>query len=139
MEKTFDNEFTEIISNMVSLGYEFVNGNAEYIYIYGCMEENVRSFNAFYRIAGEIKTLNLITTDAKYAFSFLRLGTEDVLKLRNLFKAYSQKCPTEIKLTYNVQTGEFDIEYQYDPVWTDERIDADVFNAWVEEEKRKLR
>lgn len=126
---------------MVSLGYEFVNGNAEYIYIYGSMESGSTSFNAFYKIGGEIKTTNKVTDDRDFIIRFLDAGMEDLSALRELYEKYSQRCPTELRLTYNVQTSEFDIEYKYEPVFTEENewIAYNAIMAWVEEEKRKLR
>ena len=53
-EKMFEDYFTEIQSDMVSICLEYVENKADEIYIYTSFESNVATSNYFYNIGGNI-------------------------------------------------------------------------------------
>lgn len=52
MGKVFEDEFMDIQVQMITLCLEFVGNEADKIYIYGSIEENSISFNAFLKYKG---------------------------------------------------------------------------------------
>lgn len=46
----FEDQFMEIQIGMVSLAMEYVNGQADAIYIYGISEKEIISYNVFFKI-----------------------------------------------------------------------------------------
>lgn len=52
MGKVFEDEFMDIQVQMIALCLEFVGNEADKIYVYGSIEENSISFNAFLKYKG---------------------------------------------------------------------------------------
>ena len=46
----FEDQFMEIQIGMVSLAMEYVHGQADAIYIYGISEQEIISYNVFFKI-----------------------------------------------------------------------------------------
>ena len=84
MNKSFEDEFLEIQTQIISLCVEFAENKADKVYAYGSIEENSISFNAFFNIDGKIKTTNQIATDTDMIWDFLDLGQSDLEKLIKL-------------------------------------------------------
>lgn len=82
MGKVFEDEFMDIQVQMIALCLEFVGNEADKIYVYGSIEENSISFNAFFEIQGELKTTNKIVSDTDAVWEFLDLGESDLEKCR---------------------------------------------------------
>ena len=62
---------------------------------------------------------------------FFDCGLEDIEKLINTCEKYKHKCPNEIKMTYDVKSGQFDANYRYEVV---DYPDMELIN-WMEKEK----
>lgn len=149
MAKIYEDYFTDLQADMVSICLEYVNNRAEFIYIYGSIENKTISFNVFYQINKRVVRLNevneaLSTNEPLYdasidrQFGVLQIGTEDLEKIIDLCKEYKQKVPTEIKLYYNVQKNSLDAKYKYDKVYSNkEKSASDVFNEWYTEIKKE--
>ena len=142
MSKVFEDEFMEIQSDMIGLCMELldvIERTADKVFAYGSNEKSDKSFNAFFEINGEIKTLGKLKMPPDMVDEFLRLGIEDIQRLDPLSKQYDRPVPTELRLYYDVQTGKFSADYKYEEVCTGETgvLSSDVFMDWVEEEKRK--
>lgn len=69
------------------------------------------------------------------ALQFLRVGTEDLLKLDAICERHGKPAPTEIKMYYDARTGKFSAQYQYKKVrsgW--KKISAgEMFDNWIAE------
>ncbi len=70
-------------------------------------------------------------------FTVLDILNEDIGKIKALCKEYKRDMPTEMKLMYDVQSGNFKAEYKYDLVYTNDEIKTatHIFNEWFEEIK----
>ncbi len=119
---------------------EFADGNADYIYAYGSIEECSNSFNAFFKKDGKILTSEQINSDEDLGWQFLTLGTEDLQKIRELSEECNVKHPTEMKMYYDVKTKQYKADFKYEPVCTLENdvFEREVFDDWVKEETDKL-
>lgn len=140
MGKIFEDEFMDWQSDLISLCLEVLEGQeVDKIYAYCSIEKKMHSFNAFFEINGEIKTLNLLVEDRDLGFEFLSTGTDDLQKLIEICEKYKKPTPTEMKLCYDTKTGKFDASYKYDPVFTrrSKLSPGIVFHNWIDEMKKQ--
>ena len=111
MSKKFEDQFMDLQSELISLSLEVTDKKVDKIYAYASIEEKSQMFNAFFEAAGEIKTLNQLGIDHNRMMQFLKLGTEDLDKIKALGKEYAMPVPTELKLHYDVKTGKYNADY----------------------------
>jgi len=137
MSKVFEDAFSDVQSGLISLCLEAVDENAEKVYAYCSIEEKSRTFNAFFCVNGEIKTLDEITDNVALIRQFLEFGTGDLLEIKRVCKEHDRPVPTEIKMVYDVQSGHFEANYQYVPVCDGDmdKSSYDVFMEWFNEVK----
>lgn len=147
MGKTFENYFTDLQADMVSICLEYSGQIAEKIYIYGSIEKNTTSFNVFYQVKGEILHLNelnrVLSSDEQIddhrnrQFTVLQVGVENLEKIEKLCKECSRDIPTEIKIQYDVGKNSMKAKYKYEPVYSlsNDKTDDDIFNEWFKEIK----
>lgn len=124
-EKMFEDYFTEIQSDMVSICLEYVENKADEIYIYTSFESNVATSNYFYNIGGNIlkkHNLNNANNGFNYDVSLerqrdcLQILIDDIKQLVEVCKKYGRPMPTEIKMVYDVKTKQFNADYKYNLV-----------------------
>lgn len=65
MDKVFEDYFSELQADMVSICMEYVEKRAERIYIYCSIEDNVISSGFFYRINGKVVKKNKLNDAIK--------------------------------------------------------------------------
>lgn len=145
MAKTFEDEFMELQADMVSICLEYVEDDAEKIYIYGSCEGSITKGNCFFKIDGRVlrkHQLNQVTgkhydVSPERQEGCLNIILEDLGKLKDVCKRYQQPMPTEIKLVYDVATRNLDAQYQYEKVYTDNIYLApdDMERQWFEQVK----
>lgn len=139
MNKSFEDEFLEVQTQIISLCIEFAENRADKIYAYGSIEEHSLSFNAFFYIDGKIKTTNQIVTDTDMIWDFLDLGQSDLEKLIKICTRYGKPVPTELKMIYDCKSGKIDTKYRYESICSVKTgIDAsEIFMEWLDLEKIK--
>lgn len=145
MAKIFEDYFTDLQADMVSICLEYSEKRVEKIYIYGSIENNTTAFNVFFEAKGKILHLNELNSVLEEnnkiddhidrQFGVLQIGVEDLEKIEELCKEYSMDIPTEIKIEYDVLKNSMDAKYQYKNVYsnTKDKTDDDVFNDWFDE------
>lgn len=128
----FENQFSELISDILGVCYEYVEGRAEKIYVYLSNEAQIQYCGCFYKINGRVVRRGKLSTalqpgelpyDEKDDVQ-RRLGEilrEDWTKLWTLFRQYERPVPTEIRMVYDVATGKPDVRMRYEPVWSKEK------------------
>lgn len=127
----------ELQSEYVSLCLELLGNTVEKVYIYLSIEDKSQLFNVFVKKSNTIQTLNQVVSDRALLMRFLKLGTDDIEKIKSLCKQYKVSTPTELKMTYDVKTGGYIADYQYKPVCTD-ISSGEVFMKWVSLERERL-
>lgn len=127
-------------SELISLCLEVTDKRVDKIYAYASIEEKSQMFNAFFEVKGEIKTLNQIGINNNLIIQFLKLGTEDLGKIKALCKEYDTVVPTELKMYYDVKNGKYNADYQYTEVCSSKTdISAgEVFIEWINQKKQEL-
>ncbi len=136
MGKVFEDALMEVQSGLISLCLEVVgNRDIDKVYAHCSIEKKSMAFNAFFEVNGEIKTLNQLGIDKRLAMQFLRLGTGDLNKIRDVCKCFERPTPTEIKMVYEKKTGKFGVNYRYDEVCSAKTgiCAGEVFDNWITE------
>ena len=137
MNRQFEDEFMDLQSGLISLCLDAAEKKVDKVYAYASIEEKSKMFNAFFEINGEIKTLNQLGLSSSLISQFLKLGTGDLEKIRSVCKSFNKPVPTEIKMYYDVITGNYNADYKYNEVCSARTgIGAgEVFMHWITEIK----
>lgn len=133
MKKGFEKSFMKLQSQYVALCLEVLDNSVEKIYIYLSIEEKSKMFNVFVRKTDGIYTLNKLGIERELYMRLLKQGTQDIEKVEKLCKKYKAPTPTEMKMVYDVVTGKYQADYQYEPVCT-VRSAGEIFMDWIKEE-----
>lgn len=150
MEKVFEDYFSEIQADMVSVCLEYASNKADKIYIYCSYEAKVISSNFFFRINGLLVRKHKLndaiierSDDFSYNTSDNRQGAaidiinEDIEKISELCKNFNREMPTEMKLAYDVRKGSLVAKYRYDLVYSNipGKTADDIEKEWFDEMK----
>jgi hypothetical protein len=150
MRKVFEDLFSELQSDIVSICLEYVNNRADKIYIYCSYENGIISSDFFYNINGkvverhklndaiqeQIDKQNLeydVSTERQDAV--LNIIEEDILKIKSVCQKYDRDMPSEIKLIYNVKDHKLKAKYRYDLVYTNDPVKSadDIAMEWFDQ------
>lgn len=150
MSKVFEDYFSELQSDMVSICLEYVGNSADKIYIYCSFEEKVISCDFFYCINNKVlrkhklnDAINIESQNFKYDTSVerqkcvMRIINDDIEKMYKLCNEYKREMPTEIKLKYDVIKNSLKAEYKYDLVYSNDLVKTadDIAMEWFEKIK----
>ena len=113
VDMVFEDAFTDLQSEFVSLCMEYTGGCVDKIYIYIYQDASQKMFNAIF-VKGDRVIPAGNFADDEASDEFLSIGTKDISKLVELRDMYQQKCPNEYKLEFDVATHKFDASYRYD-------------------------
>ena len=146
---TFEDKFMEVQASMISLALEYVQDQAEKVYIYCISEEALQSYKVFYKINGiviEMDKVNEVVAKKvddsdNMAFALLRYGAEDIQNLIDVCQEYNREHPTEMWLVYDVQKNRLESRYSYEGRYEKdddlELLPRIEFEKWFEEVKSK--
>lgn len=150
MSKVFEDYFSELQADIVSICLEYVNNRADVIYIYASYELGEYGVDVFYKINNCVVQKHKVN-DALQCFeedpellydvsrdrqiAMLDIGNEDLLKINDLCKEFNKEMPTEMKLVYDVANNKLDATYSYDLKYSNdpEKISDHIFDEWFEE------
>ena len=141
----FEEEMTELQSDMVDICNEYSKGLADKIFIYAANEGIILAhfycFNNKIFHAGKLNNAGL-NTDFDVSIDCQRqvaaIIKEDLYKIKAVCDKYNQPMPTEMRLVYEPKTKKFNAEYKYENQTSDKISVFDNYDAWFEEEKGKL-
>lgn len=136
MREDFHDKFTDIQSDMIGLCLEMLDNNADKVYAYAFNSNDEIMFNGFFAIDGNIKKIGAIDVDFEVFKEFFKIGTSDIERIVSLCKENGVPSPVEMKMVYDVKTGEFDADYDYSKEIPEDMTAVDLFNEWIEEVKR---
>lgn len=137
MKKVFEDEFMDLQSEFVSLCLELTGETVDNIYIYISIEEKSKMFNVFFKVGEELKSLNQLDINNSLIMQFLKLGTEDIERIKKLCNDYNRPIPSELKMYYDVNTGKYNVDYRYESICSAKTgISAgEAFMEWFMENK----
>ncbi|MEX0136650.1 DUF600 family protein [Bacillus nitratireducens] len=146
--KEFEDRFSELQDDMISICMEYVEDRADKVYVYASREEGIISGSFFYCINKKYVKCHKVNDaledgDERYDVSpkrmlmVLRIICEDIEKIEELCKEYERDMPTEMKLIYDTKSGRFKAGYKYDLVYTNDdiKIADHIADEWFEEVK----
>ena len=142
MDKVFEDYFSELQADMVSICMEYVEKRAERIYIYCSFEDNVISSGFVKKnklndaIKSGEKTYDVSVARQKGA---VKIINEDIKKLNRICQEYQRDMPTQIKLVYDIVENKLNADYSYDLIFSNDisRTAYDVLEEWYQSEKLK--
>lgn len=144
--KNFEDKFMEVQVSMISLALEYVQNQADKIFIYA-IADSLYSFNLFYEIKGNIVHKHLVNdylpkdshVDTSLQTALLKEGIKDVEAMIDIFQEYNREHPTEMWLIYDVQKNRLDSRYSYEGRYDkdEELLPRLEFEKWFEEVKSK--
>ena len=145
MSKVFEDYFSELQADMVSICLEYVENRAQKIFIYCSFEEGLVSSDFFYKVANSVlerHKLNDIVNEGQEKYNIdvdrqmavMDIINEDIEKIYKLCKEYKREMPTEIKLIYDVDKNSLEGEYKYDIVYSNDPVKTadDIAMEWFE-------
>lgn len=137
MGKIFEDSFMDFQSGLISLCLEVAEQEVDKVFAYCSIEKNSIMFNAFFEVNGEIKTLDELGLNGELIMQFLKLGTSDLIEVKNICISNSMPVPTEMKMYYDVKTGKFDAKYKYEEVCSEKtgKCAGEIFSEWISEIK----
>ncbi|CAH0297937.1 hypothetical protein SRABI80_04150 [Peribacillus frigoritolerans] len=146
--REFEDIFSKLQADMISICMEYVEDRADKVYVYASCEEGIISSSFFYLINNKyVKSHKLndalengeerYDVSTERGFMVLDIINENTEKIKVLCKEYERDMPTEMKLIYDVKSGNFKAEYKYDLVYTNDDIKTahHIANEWFEELK----
>lgn len=150
MGKVFEDYFSELQADMVSICLEYVENRAEKIYIYCSYENRMISSDFFYKINGKVierHKLNDVLVDGQNKYdvsvnrqnSVLKIINGDIMALAKLCQEHQREMPTQIKLVYDVAVNRLNADYGYDLFYSNDesKIASDIAEEWFQLEKDK--
>lgn len=152
--KVFEDYFSELQADMVSICLEYVFDRANKIYIYCSYEEGLVSNDFFYNINGKIverhklnDTLVNEENDADFSFDIsvdrqkavVKIINGDINEMIKLFKEYDREMPTEIKMVYDVKANKLMADFKYELVHTNDsnKTANSIARLWFEQVKKE--
>lgn len=147
MIKVFEDTFSELLADMVSICLEYVHDKAEKIYIYCSFEERVTSSDFFYSINGKVVRKHKLNdaldgsdsigydTSVERQKGVLNIINDDIEKIYRLCNEHKREMPTEIKLMYDIAQNSLKAEYKYELVYSNDPVKTadDIAKEWFEE------
>ncbi|WLR42880.1 DUF600 family protein [Bacillus carboniphilus] len=146
---TFEDRFSKLQADMISICMEYIEERADKIYVYASCEESIISSKFFYLINNKYVKPHkvndvLANEDERYnvsserQFMVLDILNEDIEKIKELCLDYEKDMPTEMKLIYDVKSGKYKAEYKYDLVYTNHETKTarQIADEWFEEVKK---
>ena len=140
----FEDKFMDVQASMISLALEYVQNQAEKIYIYA-IADSLYSFNLFYKIKGNIVRKHLVNdflpkdshVDTSLQTVLLKEGIKDVEAMIDICQEYNREHPTEMWLIYDVKKNSLDSRYSYEGRYAkdEELLPSLEFEKWFEEVK----
>ena len=124
---------------------EYVQNQAEKVYIYCISEEALLSFDVFYKINGILTKMYAVNeiinrkvdTSKNMMVAVQRFGFEDIQKMLDVCQEYNREHPTEMWLIYDSQKSSLDSRYSYEGRYEkdEELLPRLEFEKWFEEVK----
>lgn len=140
MGKIFEDEFMEIQADLISLCLDAVENQVDKIYAYASIERKTTMFNVFFEREKQIMRLDQLGIEDDIQWDVLKTGTAELERVREVCAKYKQKTPTEMKMYYDVNTGAYTANYQYQEISSYKTgiLAENVFWDWYEEVKKEI-
>jgi hypothetical protein len=145
MEKVFEDYFSELQADMVSVCLEYVEKHADLIYIYSSFEDDLCTSDFFFCIDGNIVERYKLNSLSSNHYSYdtsddrqlaaLNILNDDMLKIQDVCERYNRAKPTEIKIVYDVRKNSIDARYRYEIIHSNDpdKTGTEIAEEWFDE------
>ena len=140
MDKCFEDQFMDLQMALLVECIDFMDAHrmrGEKIFLWLVADSIETTFSLFSQNDNQISKKLLSFSDS---LEILDRGIKYVRKIRALCKEFGRPCPVESRLIFDLRTEKLDVAYSYDKdlfKYT-EFGPHEVFQEWIEEEKKKL-
>lgn len=155
MTKVFEDYFSELQADMVSICLEYVNNKADMIYIYASNECGQFSTDVFYQINKVIVKKHKVNDavldtnsnsrpiydiSKERQVTLLNILNKNLREIGDLCKKNNREMPTEMKVIYDASENKLNAQYSYEIKYTNdpEKLPSHIFNDWFEEVGGKI-
>src|SRR5699024_11951761 len=112
MDKQFEDYFSELQADMVTISLEYVDYQADMIYIYYSYEPGAYYFNVFYKIDNSIlhkhelnlKDKNIYDISIDRQKTLLKIGRKNLKQIHEICKQYNRDMPRSEEHTSELQS-----------------------------------
>jgi hypothetical protein len=119
MAKVFEDYFTELQSDIISICLEYVCDKADTIYIYCSFKNNAITSNYFFFINNMLVKKNKVpNASMEQQRVVIKTINKDIEEINELCIKYNKPMPTEIKIIYDVARNSMKAEYKYELVYS---------------------
>jgi len=147
VDNSFDESLNSIFSNMVDICQEYVQNQAEKIFIHCYSEDDFISSNFFFKINNKVvdrmkindylagkKSCDVSPEAQENVLNFIN---EEIIEMENLFGSSKRKVPAAVKLEFDSKTSEIKSNFLYDIHYTQsgENDISELFEKWFSETK----
>lgn len=130
---SLEEEFIGIQENIVMRACQLIHCIPDFIYVYMSNEHDSSSFNVFYKIG------NLVLTPEKTdnppskndINNLFDDGLDAIGYIKDVFRAYNQESPKEIRITYSVRSEELSSEFFYESKLSDTVGANELLKEWM--------
>lgn len=138
MKPGFEDAFSAIQTDMISVCLDYAKHAVEKVYIYGSFEENTLSVDCFFAVGSGVRAKSKLPrgydTSLDHQRSVLASLMQNMEDLIAACKEFEADMPTEVKLVYDVKINSVDARYQYDPVYSPLGLTAyEMSEQWIAE------
>lgn len=143
MEITFEQQYSALQTDMVSICLEYCEHKASNVFIHVIYERDSIFTNFFFKINGKMfkkgKLDDSIGTVSlprqKEALSIITKNTQALIKL---CEESNKPAPTEMKLVYDVKKNSLQANYSYDAVTTAQKTAKTFAEEWFAENEIEI-
>ncbi|GFN34182.1 DUF600 domain-containing protein [Paenibacillus xylaniclasticus] len=153
--KVFEDYFSELQADMVSICLEYVNNKADKIFVYASNEFGQFTSDVFFQVSnfivkkhklnnavhsGDSQSKNIYNVSDERQIAVLNICNENLRKIKELCQKYNREMPTEIKLIYDVSRNKLEAQYSYEIKYSNDPVKTagHIFDEWFEEMGGKL-
>lgn len=155
MTKVFEDYFSELQADMVSICLEYVSNKADKIFIYASNEFDQFTSDVFFEVnefilkkhklndaiqivGGQSNNIYNVSDDRQIAV--LNICNQNLRKIKGLCNKFNREMPTEMKLIYDVSRNKLEAQYSYEIKYSNDPVKTagHVFDEWFEEMGGKL-
>ena len=148
MTSTFEDALAKAQSEMVAVALEYIGGRAETIYLFALSAGGAKSFDVFYRIAGDVYQTHKVDdanvggapldTSVQRQIALQKFGLGQLNDLEQAAAGSGRPMPTLIKAVFEVSRGSLASDIRYDDFYSaSNRSPDEFFQDWFAEEAAK--
>lgn len=123
MAKVFEDYFSELQTDMLSICMEYAHDKVDNIYVYCSAEDNMFTAGFFYRINGKLLKRHEINKEnpecdvsVGIQKQVMQILIDDLKEIQKRCIEFDMAMPTEMKIVYDANANKLDANYSYEKI-----------------------